>query len=122
MPLIPSNSLISLQCRLQDMAIKLGRALNWKQTADYCSLHGAETSIIPLGIRDGYPASIDFGSLVARLNDEWLFTYMAKLWDTPAGTPSYREVMAEIRAIGKTQWAAPGYQTSMNVLNWTTPG
>lgn len=44
-------------------------SLPFPQTASFCYLHNAEREVIPMGIRKGWPTSIDFVFLEQRIQD-----------------------------------------------------
>ena len=96
---------------------------DWKQTSEYCSLHVAEASTIPLGWRAGYPENIDFLQIYKRLDSSgWLVTDLAAIGRNPKLSPLFVHAAEEIKRMGKMRWSAPSYQASERVLNNIMPG
>ncbi|EGG04326.1 uncharacterized protein MELLADRAFT_89491 [Melampsora larici-populina 98AG31] len=70
MPANPSDKLLSLRAELlampeitQGIGRSGSRSLPFAQTATFCGLHEAERHIIPKGISEGWPTSINFNGL-----------------------------------------------------------
>ena len=118
MPLAPSDDLLSLRVQLSGAAARSNNSsLNWTQTLEYCSLHRAETTTIPLGQKRGYLMDIDFCLVVKRLEKtKWLREELEKLCNTPSNSSFFQLRVKQI--------ASGGIQglESAKTLNLSMPG
>lgn len=122
MPLLPSRYLLFLRTRLISIFVPDGAELDWKHYTEFCSLHEAETSVIPLGERDGFPTRIDFLSLPKRLTSGWIGSRLGAIAKNPKVSPLFGHTVSEIKRIGKTRWGQMAHQASEKVVNLTMPG
>ncbi len=99
-----------------------GGELDWKLYTEFCALHEAETSVIPLGERDGFPTEINFAILPERLLRRWIGEKLDAIAKNPSLSSLFNETVGEIARMGKTRWSAMGNQAASKVLNRTMPG
>lgn len=99
---------------------KSDRTLHWRHTGNFCGMHRAETSIIPLGWRDGYPDDIDFVLLDRRLDEGFIRTRLRRVIDQPDLSKFYRRTKRQIQSKGLAAWQRMASQAS--VLSMATPG
>ncbi|WRT65504.1 uncharacterized protein IL334_002447 [Kwoniella shivajii] len=128
-PVEPSPNLLRLKAELHSISTPMptsrnpdARSLNWQRHIDFCALHQAETSVIPLGIRDGYPKSIDFAILDQRLERGWRRDRLDELVLRPETSHVFNRVVKEINQIGKSKWAGMTYQSKPENLEAVKPG
>ena len=114
MPLNPSEHLQATRERLRVLAGKLaeGRQLSWQQTQAFCEVHEGETSVIPLGLRDGFGDSIDFLRIPERLVVGWIGKELATIADQPLRSSIFQEVQRVIGDVGKSRWNSLERETS----------
>lgn len=122
MPVSQSEYLIALAVRLVEVNTSNGNDPNWKLTAEYCSLHEAEATIIPLGIRDGYPEDIDFRAIEKRLLTGWKVDPLHALVTQPKSSSFFNDAINDIQRIGKIRWNGLDKQSEEKIINSTMPG
>lgn len=98
------------------------RALSWQKAIEFCSLHHAETTIIPLGIRAGFPVDIDFGNLDRRLETGWIRNELDKIVRQPEESAVFREVKKEVEEVGRMKWSSLAHQSKEERLAAVKPG
>ena len=114
MPINPSEHLRAIRERLRVLGGKLaeGRQLSWKQTQAFREIHEGETSVIPLGLRDGFDVSIDFLKIPERLVVGWIGEELATIADQPLRSSMFQEVQRVIGDVGKSRWKSLERETS----------
>ena len=124
MPIHPSARLLKISAHLRTLTGKLaeGRRLKWKQTYDFCEVHVGETSVIPLGVRDGFEVPIDFLRIPERLSLGWIGEDLATLADQPARSPIFRSVKQAIGEMGARKWRSAENQASSATMSLRMPG
>ena len=124
MPLRPSLQLTTLRAKLVTAKESMsdGRALPWQRTIEFCSLHEAETTIIPLGIRIGYPRDIDFSILEERLEERWIREELEEIMNNPERSTFFTKTIKDIRKKGKLQWGGVNHQCETRVMDMSMPG
>ena len=128
MPADSSPYLISLEKRLHDLSMsdhgaESSRKLDWKQYSEFCALHEAETTTIPLGLRDGFPGSIDFVAIEGRLtNGDWLSAELTAIAEDPYRSALFEIVLSDIARMGKTQWGGINHQSNRRTVGLSLPG
>jgi hypothetical protein len=85
-------------------------------------MHRAETSIIPLGQRDGYPDAIDFEEVDQRLERSWIAARLKKVTAKPELSKFFRKARKDINSKGLAGWMNITHQSNDAVLNHTLPG
>ncbi|WVW79927.1 hypothetical protein I302_101898 [Kwoniella bestiolae CBS 10118] len=98
------------------------RELSWQRHIEFCGLHHAETSVIPLGIRAGYPESIDFANLNKRLEDGEIRYRLDEIVLNPSTSEVFRRVIREIEEVGKDVWGGIKWQSKPENLEAVKPG
>lgn len=98
------------------------RNLSFRQTITLCTMHRAETSIIPLGLRDGYPTTIDFERVDRRLERGWIATRLKHVAAKPHLSKFYRRAAREIGTMGLSAWKDVAHQSNDSVLSFAQPG
>ena len=63
-----------------------------------CAQHRNETTIIPQGLRQGWPHEIDFDALPRRLKP--VRAQLAAIICNPTGSPFYQDAMKELQELG----------------------
>jgi len=96
--------------------------LSWQRTIGYCKQHKAETTIIPLGLRAGYPTDIAFMTLQDRIEERWLREEIEDIMVDPDTAPLFDSIVGTIRKMGKGKWNSMAHQTTKHVLRRTMPG
>ncbi|WVQ94476.1 hypothetical protein IAU59_001555 [Kwoniella sp. CBS 9459] len=129
MPSHPSAHLVELKRQLEDISVPCptednpsARNLSWQQHIDFCSLHRAETSLIPLGIRDGYPEHIDFLHLEERLEQGWIRKRLDEIVQNPQSSDVFRRVQKEVEEHGKMRWGGIRFQSKEDNIAAVKPG
>lgn len=117
LPKAPSADLIALQKRFAGV-----RNLSFRQTVTLCTMHRAETSIIPLGLREGYPSEINFDELDQRLEHGWIATRLKRVAGKPHLSKFYRRAVREVRSMGLSAWKDVGHQANESVQAFAQPG
>ena len=105
MPKDRSQLLIALGSRLDAIKGKLasGKYLTWKQTEEYCRIHEAEISVIPLGVRKGFDININFHKIHERLVLGWIEKELSLLAERPEQSPFFKNAIASIEEMGLTK-------------------
>ncbi|WWC99098.1 hypothetical protein V866_005993 [Kwoniella sp. B9012] len=98
------------------------RELSWQRHIEFCALHHAEISIIPLGLRAGYPESIDFTNLDKRLESGWIRERLDEITQKPLTSQAFRTVIKQIDEIGKDTWAGVKWQSKPENLDAVKTG
>ncbi|KAK8861379.1 hypothetical protein IAR55_002198 [Kwoniella newhampshirensis] len=118
LPTEPSSHLIRLRLKLEAISRPRptaenanARQLAWQQYIDFCSLHHAESTIIPLGIKSGYPERIHFVNLEDRLEKGWVRQELYKMIENPQRSRLFREVKEEVKRVGRMRWGGIGHQS-----------
>ncbi len=122
MPIRQSRHLLALASRLRAIHVPEGDDLHWKHSTEFCSLHEAETTVIPLGIRDGYPETIDFPALQERLIHGWIGEELDGVVKDPRRSPLFGLTVRDITIMGKTRWVSMSHQSSERMVNRMMPG
>ena len=125
MPRELSARLSSLQCQLrqvEDELQRLDQEIPWTRTVEFCALHTAETTVIPLGYRAGYPKEIKFGDIPDRLESDWIRSEMEEIMIDPEVSPYFRKILSDIEKRGKYKWSGMGNQAREEVINPSMPG
>lgn len=78
--------------------------------------------MIPLGIRAGFPADIDFLAIGDRLEENWLRREIEDIMVDPDRTSLFYTIVEDIRQKGKGRWNSMGHQTDQTILSRTMPG
>jgi hypothetical protein len=86
------------------------RRINWERTTEYCCLHEAEVSIIPLGIQKGYPQQIAFRDLEKRLEEDWIRKDLLEIVRDPTRSEWFGEAVDEIESEGALRWRSVEWQ------------
>lgn len=115
LPKNPTADLVSLQKRYAST-----RSLSLRQTLNFCTMHRAETSIIPLGQREGYPAEINFEHVDRRLEQGWILSRLKRVAAKPHLSKFYRRSAREISVMGLSAWKDQAHQSE--VLASAQPG
>lgn len=106
--------------------VRMRRAIkddtNWRQTISYCTLHKAETHIIPLGQREGFPPTIDFLKVDKRLESGFVAERLRLVAAKPHLSIFFRRAQRDIEAMGLMRWKALDNQATDETLSATTPG
>ncbi|KLT46045.1 hypothetical protein CC85DRAFT_282184 [Cutaneotrichosporon oleaginosum] len=116
-PMFPSADLCALQRRFAAIP-----SLSFRQTMALCTMHRAETNIIPLGIRDGFPQEIDFEDVDRRLERGWIAARLKKVAAKPEISKFYRRAKKEINQMGLAAWKDVAHQSNDKVLAYAQPG
>ncbi|KAK4685605.1 hypothetical protein P7C73_g4547, partial [Tremellales sp. Uapishka_1] len=98
------------------------RSLPWTQTITFCEMHDAETSIIPLGIRAGFPLEVDFLQLYKRLEAGWMRKDLGRIMRHPTKSRFYIKARNDILRVGKTAWGSVSHQSSDSSMNGVLAG
>ena len=122
MPLKQSRHLVAIGSRLRAIHVPAGHELGWKCYTEFCSLHDAESTVIPRGVRDGFPESIDFLGLERRVSRAWIGTELHAVAMCPYQSPLFNETVKMVSRAGKSRWNSIGYQSSEVIVNSTMPG
>ena len=85
-------------------------------------MHEAETSVIPLGVRDGFGKQFDFREIQERLVRGWVGQELAVLAENPERSPIYRNVIIEIAETGYRKWRSMDHQLLQTRKGLTQPG
>ena len=85
-------------------------------------IHEAETSVIPLGMRDGFGKQFDFHEIQERLVRGWVGQELAVLAENPERSPIYRSVINEITEMGGRKWRSLDHQLLQTRRGLTSPG
>lgn len=85
-------------------------------------MHRAETNIIPLGRRDGFPGEIDFEAADRRLERGWIATRLKKVAANPELSKFYRRAKTEINKMGLAAWKDVAHQSNDKELSYAQPG
>lgn len=85
-------------------------------------MHRAETTVIPLGERDGFPTSIDFDNLDQRLEAGFIHDRLRRVIAKPHISKFFLRAQKEIEAMGLAKWKALANQGSESTLSIATPG
>ncbi|OCF58123.1 hypothetical protein L486_04153 [Kwoniella mangroviensis CBS 10435] len=128
-PSNPSANLLRQQQELYSLSVPKptdsnpkARELSWQRHIEFCALHHAETSIIPLGIRAGYPESIDFTNLDKRLESGWIRERLDEITQKPLSSQAFRTVIKQIDEVGKDTWAGVKWQSKPENLDAVKTG
>ena len=122
MPSLQSRHLTALKSRLRAINVPEGGQLDWKLYTEFCSLHEAETSIVPFGIRDGYPKDVDFIALEERLIRGWIGEEIFAIANNPRSSDFFNGAAQEIDEMGKTRWSGLNHQSDERLTNNSMPG
>lgn len=130
LPRIPSLHLCQLKSRLIRLSVEesssqteLGQlTLDWRKTIQYCALHKAETTIIPLGLRQGYPDDIDFAKLQDRVEEGWIRKELEEIMFDPDSSAWFNKVVKDIAKMGKGKWRGMTNQNEKRVMDMSMPG
>lgn len=126
MPLNASKDLHDRYYKLKgllDRALCLGEdGLSWQQTSDFCAAHEAEATIVPNGIKAGYPDELDFLGLVGRMEAPWLRQRIAAIARNPPRSRLFRQAEEDIREMGRLNWRGPAHQQTERVRAATRVG
>lgn len=124
MPLSPSPQVCKMRIELDILAAKRnnGDMLPWQTTVEFCAIHEAETTIIPLGIRAGYPETISFAQVPDRLEFSWLREELQGIMHKPERSAFFNKVVRDIGKKGKSGWADIGNQGAKQVVDYSMPG
>ncbi|WWC68837.1 uncharacterized protein I206_102772 [Kwoniella pini CBS 10737] len=129
MPVKPSANLLRHKVKLEAVSVPepttsnpSARKLGWQQHIDFCQLHHAETAIIPLGIRSGYPEIIEFGVLEQKLETGWIRDELDEIVRHPEKSAVFRDVQTQIEQIGKITWGGIKWQSKPENLEAVKPG
>ncbi|WVN90465.1 uncharacterized protein L203_105701 [Cryptococcus depauperatus CBS 7841] len=129
LPREPSHSHKRLKARLHKLSTPAptpsnpnARSLPWQQAIDFCTLHRAETTIIPLGIRAGYPQKIDFRNLYKRLEQKWIKQELNRIIKNPMVSRVFSAIKNEISKIGKLRWGGLVHQSKEERMAAVKPG
>ncbi|BEI82469.1 hypothetical protein CcaverHIS002_0303370 [Cutaneotrichosporon cavernicola] len=117
LPVSPSAELRALQLRYASIT-----NLSFRQTVTLCTMHRAETTIIPLGLRDGFPKDIDFEDVDRRLESGWIAVRLKKVAANPKLSKFYRRAKKEINQMGIAAWKDVAHQSNDTVLSHAQPG
>ncbi|WWC87666.1 uncharacterized protein L201_002557 [Kwoniella dendrophila CBS 6074] len=98
------------------------RQLSWQKHIEFCALHNAETSVIPLGIKAGYPESIAFLDLDHRLESGWIEDRLNEIVANPHTSEIFVTINNEIREMGKSKWSSMKWQSRPENLQAVKPG
>ncbi|WVQ73840.1 hypothetical protein IAR50_003421 [Cryptococcus sp. DSM 104548] len=129
LPFNPTDHIKNLRLRLEKLSKPAptsknpnARALSWQQAIEFCTLHRAEATIIPLGIHAGYPETIDFRGLDRRLEEGWAWSELEKIVKDPSKSKIFREVKKEVEGVGKMRWSSIKNQSKVERLAAVKPG
>jgi hypothetical protein len=130
MPAMPSLALLSLESRLYDISLPAPTADNpsarsapWGQTIGFCTLHKAESTIIPLGLRDGYPNDIDFDNIPSRVDGTYFWRAIKMLCAEPDEWSTwFRATRKKIEQQGKRTWQSLAQQSRQKRMDLIQPG
>ena len=124
MPIHPTEHLLTVGASLRAISGKLpeGKELSWSQYQTFCAIHAAETSVIPLGVRDGFGVTVDFLKVPERLVLGWIGEELAALVDDPKKSPIFCNILKDIGEMGKWRWSGLNNQTSIRTMSLTKPG
>lgn len=125
MPLEVSSRLQTLRARLGLIEGEMeatGERISWTRTVEFCSLHLAETTLIPLGYRQGYPREIDFLAIPERLEDDWIRCEMEEIMQDPNQSSFFRNALKDIEKRGKWKWSGIENQARKEVIDASMPG
>ncbi|RXK41381.1 hypothetical protein M231_01286 [Tremella mesenterica] len=111
LPLKPSKYLTDLIKRISRISTLHptlrnpdARKAPWQQTIELCAQHHAEITVIPLGLRAGYPSTIDFLRMDQRLEDGWIWERILIIIREPKFSKVFNRELEEIEKVGKTRW------------------
>ncbi|WVQ79070.1 hypothetical protein IAT38_001164 [Cryptococcus sp. DSM 104549] len=129
LPLEPSENHQRIRAKLEKISTPAptplnpsARSLAWQQSIDFCTLHRAEATIIPLGLRAGYPREIDFARLDQRLEGGWVKREMDRIVLDPESSKLFREVKEEVKEVGRLRWGGIMHQSKEERLKAVKPG
>ncbi|ODO09284.1 hypothetical protein I350_02884 [Cryptococcus amylolentus CBS 6273] len=129
LPFNPTEHIENLKARLDKLSKPApttrnpnARDLHWQQAIEFCTLHRAEATIIPLGIQAGYPETIDFKNLDRRLEEGWVWAEIEKIVKDPSRSEMFLEVKREIESVGKMRWGGIMHQSKAERLLAVKPG
>ena len=110
---MPINPFKHLRADRQRLCILGGKLAEWRQlssqqTETFCAIHEGETSVIPLGLRDGFDVSVDFLKIPERLVVVWIGEELAMIADQLLRSSMFQEVQRVIDDVGKSRWKKPG--------------
>ncbi|TYJ54639.1 hypothetical protein B9479_004673 [Cryptococcus floricola] len=129
LPFNPTEHIENLKARLEKLSKPApttrnpnARDLHWQQAIEFCTLHRAEATIIPLGIQAGYPETMDFKNLDRRLEEGWVWAEIEKIVKDPSRSEMFLEVKREIESVGKMRWGGIMHQSRAERLLAVKPG
>lgn len=96
--------------------------LGWQQTLDFCAAHEAEATIVPKGIKAGYPSEIDFSRIVERIEAPWLRRRLMAIARNPGRSRLFRRAEEDVRQIGRLAWRGAAHQQTDRVRSSTRAG
>ena len=91
--------------------------MDWEYFDPFCRQHEAETTVIPLGIRAGFPKTITFSELRPTLEQPWIRSRLEKFCTNPSSSTFYNDTLEAMRKLGHSQW-----QKSEKILAASFPG
>lgn len=126
MPVHMSEDLHTRYIKLKDLSdhaqVSKSDPLSWQQTLDFCAAHEAEATIVPKGIKAGYPSEIDFKRLVERLEAPWLRQRLASIARNPGRSRLFRRAEEDVRQVGRLAWRGATHQQTDRVRASTRAG
>ncbi|WVR04008.1 hypothetical protein IAU60_001007 [Kwoniella sp. DSM 27419] len=127
-PVKPTHHLLHVKAELESISVPdptpanpSARSLPWQQSNDFCSLHRAETGLIPLAIRYGYPDRIDFLGLNQRLERGWIRSRLDEIVAQPETSSVFVGIKNEIRTMGH-RWGGLKHQSKQETLEAVKAG
>jgi hypothetical protein len=129
MPFDPSDHLLDLKIKLYQYSTPAptdnnpdAREIDWERASEFCFLHEAEISVIPLGLRRGWPEDIEFMELEWRLEEEWIRNELLAIARDPTTSEWFEECIQEIEEMGKLAWRSMDWQGAEKIQSRTMTG
>ncbi|ORX36311.1 hypothetical protein BD324DRAFT_651551 [Kockovaella imperatae] len=119
MPKVLSHVLqdLDVEMSLAEASLPRGRKLSWERSVEYCGRHEAETTVIPLGKRAGYPNRIDFDQTRRILERPELRSRLEAVSQDPLTSTFFTDILRTVKATGRNKW-----QQNEAVLAASLPG
>lgn len=120
MPSEHSEDLKSLLAQFRQKQVE-GTA-SFHHTMELCSLHQAETTIIPLGWRAGFPKDVDFLNIPARIERDPIRIKLDSILCKPDDSLFFRTAKTAIELYGKRRWRSLDFPNNAETVSKSMPG
>jgi hypothetical protein len=115
---MPKNPSADLEAMRKKLSARESKSVSERWV--FCGFHKAETTAIPLGLRDNYRDDIDFVDLHHRLETGFIRLRLRHVVGKPGDSTLFRRTQRDIQAKGISGWQEANVQAEAARL--ATPG